>query len=181
MGNILSREKVLRRRGIENVFSMLLGKTSTAGGIILILVTIFSLISANSQFFSSIPGIWDLKADFAIGNFKLEMTLLHWVNDALMAIFFFVVGLEIKREMVVGELSTLKKATLPIFAAIGGMLTPALIFNFFNAGTVSQNGWGIPMATDIAFSLGVIALLGRSVPMSLKIFLTALAIADDIG
>ncbi|MGE0091330.1 MAG: Na+/H+ antiporter NhaA [Bacteroidales bacterium] len=181
MGNILSREKVLRRRGIENVFSMLLGKTSTAGGIILILVTIFALISANSQFFSSIPGIWDLKADFAIGNFKLEMTLLHWVNDALMAIFFFVVGLEIKREMVVGELSTLKKATLPIFAAIGGMLTPALIFNFFNAGTVSQNGWGIPMATDIAFSLGVIALLGRSVPMSLKIFLTALAIVDDIG
>lgn len=180
METVFSRQRALRRRGIQNVFNRLVNNSSI-GGVLLILVTLFALIAANTPALSGVANIWDLKADLAIGNFKIEMTLLHWVNDALMAVFFFVVGLEIKREMVVGELSSLKKAALPIIAAFGGMVVPALLYNALNAGTISQNGWGIPMATDIAFSLGVIALLGRSVPISLKIFLTALAIVDDIG
>ena len=145
------------------------------------LCSAFALIAANFDSFKGFHEIWKINADFAIGSFKLEMSLHHWVNDALMAIFFFVVGLEIKREMVVGKLSTFRKASLPIFAAVGGMLVPAVIYTFFNAGTPSENGWGIPMATYIAFSLGIISLLGSAVPVSLKIFLTALAIVDDIG
>ncbi|MFA6770459.1 MAG: Na+/H+ antiporter NhaA [Bacteroidales bacterium] len=180
METVFPRKKAIRRKGIQSTFNALV-RSSSFGGLFLMAVTVFTLIAANVDSLSGILDIWKLKANIAIGNFVLEMTLLHWVNDALMAVFFFVVGLEIKREMVVGELSSFKKAALPIFAAIGGMVLPAIIFYSINAGTESQHGWGIPMATDIAFSLGVISLLGRGVPVSLKIFLTALAIVDDIG
>lgn len=180
MDPVFPRKRAIRRKGVQNTFNALI-HNSSIGGLILIGVTIFTLVAANVESLSGILDIWKLKANIAIGNFLLEMTLLHWVNDALMAVFFFVVGLEIKREMVVGELSSFKKAALPIFAAVGGMVLPAVIFYSINAGTECQHGWGIPMATDIAFSLGVISLLGKRVPISIKIFLTALAIVDDIG
>ena len=180
MAFTFSRQRASRRKDILNVFGIFVNN-NYAGGVILVLSSVFAMIAANTDLFASFHDIWHINADFAIGSFKLEMSLLHWVNDALMAIFFFVVGLEIKREMMVGELSSFKQASLPIFAAAGGMIFPALIYVFFNAGTPSANGWGIPMATDIAFSLGVISLLGSRIPLSLKIFLTALAIVDDIG
>lgn len=116
-----------------------------------------------------------------INNFRLAMTFEQWVNDALMAVFFFVVGLEIKREIIAGELSTVKHAMLPVAAAVGGMVVPAVIYIWINAGTEFSGGWGIPMATDIAFAIGILSLLGKKVPISLKIFLTALAIVDDLG
>ena len=116
-----------------------------------------------------------------MGEHSLEMSLKHWVNDLLMVVFFFVVGLEIKREMVLGQLSSFSKAILPVMAAVGGMLVPAGIYLMFNAGGPGQNGWGIPMATDIAFALGILALFGTRAPLGLKVFLTALAIADDMG
>lgn len=170
----------LKRKDIFNVFGIFVNN-NYVGGIILVLCSVFAMAAANTGLSESYHSFWHINADFAFGTFKIEMSLLHWVNDALMVIFFFVVGLEIKREMMVGELSTFKQASLPIFAAVGGMIFPALIYSFFNAGTESVNGWGIPMATDIAFSLGVVSLLGSRVPVSLKIFLTALAIVDDIG
>ncbi|PIQ29831.1 MAG: Na+/H+ antiporter NhaA [Bacteroidetes bacterium CG18_big_fil_WC_8_21_14_2_50_41_14] len=153
------------------------------GGIILILSTLSALIWANSGWYDSYHFLWhDLQAGFGIGDFKMVSSLGHWINDGLMALFFFTVGLEIKREIMGGELSSLKKASLPIFAALGGMLLPA----GFYAITVSSypeflHGWGIPMATDIAFALGLLALLGKRININLKIFLTALAIADDLG
>ncbi|OFY51616.1 MAG: Na+/H+ antiporter NhaA [Bacteroidetes bacterium GWF2_41_31] len=153
------------------------------GGIILILSTLSALIWANSGWYDSYHYLWhDLQAGFGIGDFKMVSSLGHWINDGLMALFFFTVGLEIKREIMGGELSSLKKASLPIFAALGGMLLPAV----FYAITVSSypeflHGWGIPMATDIAFALGLLALLGKRININLKIFLTALAIADDLG
>lgn len=156
-------------------------ESQTSGGLVLLVCTIIALIVANVPSLQHLQEIWHLDAGISIGNFKLEMSIMHWINDALMAIFFFVVGLEIKREMLVGELSSIKKATLPIFAALGGMLVPAAIYAFFNAGTPTSNGWGIPMATDIAFAVGVISILGKRCPSPLKIFLLALAIVDDLG
>jgi NhaA family Na+:H+ antiporter len=156
-------------------------QSNLTGGAALLLFTAFALLAANIDSLKGFHDIWNTNADFAVGSFKLEMSLHHWVNDGLMAVFFFVVGLEIKREMIVGKLASFKQASLPIFAAMGGMIFPALIYTVFNQGTAGENGWGIPMATDIAFSLGVISLLGRRVPISLKIFLVALAIVDDIG
>jgi len=175
-----SRKRAERQKDIRNIFGILVNNNMT-GGIFLLICSAVALLAANYEPLKAFHDIWDINADLAIGSFKIEMSLHHWVNDALMAIFFFVVGLEIKREMVVGKLSSFKKASLPIFAAIGGMLFPAVIYTIFNGGSPSENGWGIPMATDIAFSLGVISLLGSAVPVSLKIFLTALAIVDDIG
>ena len=148
-------------------------KSQTSGGIILIFCTLFSLILANSPFASSYHGIWEVNA---FGHH-----LSHWINDGLMAIFFFLIGLELKREIFVGELSSIKKATLPIFAALGGMLIPAFIFFLTNNGTDTISGFGIPMATDIAFAVAIITMLGKRVPLSLKIFLTALAVIDDLG
>ena len=153
--------------------------SSKTSGILLILCVFLSLIIANTSSAEGFQNFLDTKIGTEI--FHLNYSLSVWINDGLMAIFFLLVGLEIKRELVEGELSDIKKASLPIFAAIGGMLIPALIFIAFNHSTDYKNGWAIPMATDIAFSLAIISLLGKSVPNSLKIFLSALAIVDDLG
>ena len=158
-------------------------KEESLGGIILILVTIIAMIWANSGFYEQYDFLWHkLKLGISLGNSELNYSLQHWINDGLMAVFFFMVGLEIKREVLAGELSTLKKASLPIAAAIGGMVLPALFYVALNYNNPDYlNGWGIPMATDIAFALGIMSILGSKVPTNLKIFLTALAIADDLG
>ncbi len=156
-------------------------KNSKASGIVLFSAALLALILANSPWSEEFHHFWELK--FAVGfngNF-INKSLHHWINDGLMAMFFFVVGLELKRELVAGELSTPGKALLPISAAIGGMVLPALIYLLFNDDPVTRTGWGIPMATDIAFALGVLYLLGDRVPSSLKVFLTAIAIVDDLG
>jgi len=157
-------------------------KLEAASGLILLIAAIVALLWSNSSISNLYFNI--LNTHFALGfkNFILDLSILHWINDVLMAIFFFVVTLEIKREFIQGELSNIKQAILPIIAAVGGMLVPALIYvyiNFDNAETL--NGWAIPSATDIAFSLGILSLLGSRVPISLKVFLTALAIIDDLG
>jgi len=153
------------------------------GGIFLIITTIAAMIWANSSFYDSYHHVWhEFKVGFVWGKINMVSSLHHWINDGLMALFFFVVGLEIKREIMGGELSSIKKASLPIAAAIGGMIVPALLYVFVTLNYPDYiNGWGIPMATDIAFALGLLAMLGKRVPLNLKIFLTALAIADDLG
>jgi Na+:H+ antiporter, NhaA family len=148
-------------------------ESEKASGIILIVCTIVSLCLANSFFQEGYEQIWQ----YPVGHHSVE----HWINDGLMTIFFLLIGLELEREVYVGELSKLKNALFPIIAAIGGMLVPAGIYIFFNHGTPTQSGAGIPMATDIAFALGVLSLLGKRVPTSLKVFLTALAVIDDLG
>ena len=153
--------------------------SSQSSGIILILCVLLSLLIANSSLGVSFQTLLDTKIGTDI--FQLNYPLSIWINDGLMAIFFLLVGLEIKREIVEGELSTIKSASLPIVAAIGGMVVPALIYYAFNYGTEYANGWAIPMATDIAFSLAIISMLGKRAPLSLKIFLAALAIVDDLG
>ena len=152
-----------------------------SGGFVLIACTLISLVIANSAWGDSYTHFWHQHLDLTFGGVELNYSLEHWVNDGLMAIFFLLVGLEIERELYIGELSDIKNAALPIFAAIGGMLVPAGIHLLFNAGTPTQSGFGIPMATDIAFALGVLSLVGNRVPISLKVFLTALAIIDDLG
>ena len=156
-------------------------KSEQFSGIILILCTVTSIVIANSYFGKDYSDFWHTKIGFEIGGIALRYSLEHCINDGLMAIFFLLIGLEIERELYIGELSDLKNATLPIFAAIGGMATSALLHFLLNRGTETQAGVGIPMATDIAFALGVLALLGSRVPISLKIFLAALAIIDDLG
>ena len=153
--------------------------SSQSSGIILILCVLLSLLIANSSLGVSFQTLLDTKIGTDI--FQLNYPLSIWINDGLMAIFFLLVGLEIKREIVEGELSTFKSASLPIVAAVGGMVVPALIYYAFNYGTEYANGWAIPMATDIAFSLAIISMLGKRAPLSLKIFLAALAIVDDLG
>jgi len=153
----------------------------TTSGILLMLCTIVALYLANSSFSETYHHLTHTPVAFMFGNWSLNMSLHHWVNDGLMAIFFFVVGMELKREMLVGELSDIKQAALPIFAAIGGMLVPALIYAAFNHEGDAARGWGIPMATDIAFAVGALVLLAHRVPKSLITFLVALAIADDLG
>lgn len=160
-----------KTKTIRNIFAEFV-QAETSSGIILLSAALVAFILANSPVKEYYHTFWQI---------KLGLSLLHWINDGLMAIFFFLVGLEIKRELLQGELSSLKKATLPLMAAFGGMILPALIYLFFNAGSAAAAGWGIPMATDIAFSLGILALLGKSVPLGLKVFLTAFAIADDLG
>ncbi|UJP64840.1 Na+/H+ antiporter NhaA [Mongoliitalea daihaiensis] len=156
---------------------------STFSSFLLFFAALLALILANTPANSHIQWILSQKIGFSIGEFSVYKSLLLWINDGLMSIFFFVVGLELKREIIAGELSNPKNVLMPIVGAIGGMLIPASIYIAFNAGngTESMNGWGIPMATDIAFALGVLYLLGPRVPIQLKVFLTALAIIDDIG
>ncbi len=157
-------------------------QSSTSGGIVLLVCTAFALTWANSQWSESYFTLWEKHFTIGIGDTALSKTLLHWINDGLMVLFFFFVGLEIKREILVGELSSLKKALLPIIAALGGMIGPALIYFLFNGtNPETSQGWGIPMATDIAFALGILALLGNKIPAGLKVFLAALAIVDDMG
>ncbi|MFX0122398.1 MAG: Na+/H+ antiporter NhaA [Candidatus Hodarchaeota archaeon] len=157
-------------------------RTEEFSGILLILCTSLALIIANTQLAHQYFELWETYLSVSFGGFILEKPLHLWINDGLMAIFFFVVGLEIKREILVGELKSPKKAILPISAALGGMIVPALIYSIINiANPSAARGWGIPMATDIAFVIGIMALLGTRVPFSLKIFLTSLAIVDDIG
>jgi NhaA family Na+:H+ antiporter len=152
-----------------------------SGGILLLACTAAALVWANSPWAGSYHAFWRMELSAGLGAWGIVKPLHAWINDGLMAIFFFSVGLEIKREVLVGELATVKKALLPIAAALGGMLVPAAIYLALNAGRSGANGWGIPMATDIAFALGVLAILGNRVCLSIKVFLTALAIADDIG
>ena len=156
-------------------------KLEASGGILLIACTVAALIWANSPWAESYFGLWHTKLTFGFAGQQLSEELHFWINDGLMAVFFLLVGLEIKREALVGELASLQKAALPIVAALGGMVVPATFYFLFNRTGPGAAGWGVPMATDIAFALGVLALLGDRVPASLKIFLAALAIADDIG
>lgn len=156
-------------------------KIESAGGIILLSCAVLAMIAANSPVTQYYYGLFNTRFMIGFEFFNINKPLLLWINDGLMAIFFFVVGLEIKRELLAGELSSFKKAALPGVAAVGGMVIPALIFTFFNYNKVSIAGWGIPMATDIAFALGILSLLGKRVPLALKVFLTAFAIIDDLG
>ncbi|MBW7890853.1 MAG: Na+/H+ antiporter NhaA [Chitinophagaceae bacterium] len=153
---------------------------SRSVGALLFISSVLSIIIANGSGGGSYIDFWD-KGIASPSGLHLPHSILHWINDGLMALFFFLVGMEIKRELVAGELSSLKKSLLPLFAALGGMLVPAGIYAIFNSQTEYHHGWGIPMATDIAFSLGVAAMLGKKVPVGLKTFLMALAIIDDLG
>ncbi|MEO6121753.1 MAG: Na+/H+ antiporter NhaA, partial [Acidimicrobiales bacterium] len=156
-------------------------QTEVSGGVVLLVAAAVALVWANSPWQQSYRDLWDLELSFGFGTFLVVEDLRHWVNEALMAVFFFVVGLEIKRELVTGELRRWRTAALPAVAALGGMVVPALLYLAVNAGGTGSRGWGIPMATDIAFALGVVALMGRRVPGPLKLFLLTLAIVDDIG
>lgn len=152
-----------------------------SGGLLLLAATVIALVWANSPWSGSYESLWHTSIGVDVGSFEIREDLRHWVNDALMALFFFVVGLEIKFELVRGQLSTTRDAALPAIGALGGMIVPAILFLAFNLSGPGAPGWGIPMATDIAFALGVLALLGDRVPSSLKVLLLGVAIADDIG
>lgn len=153
----------------------------TSVGLLLIFSAVLAMIFANSALSEAYHNFWSKYIYIGIEDFVIKKSLLHWINDGLMSMFFFLVGLELKRELMHGELASFKSALLPVAAAIGGMLFPALIYYMFTQGTDAVSGWGIPMATDIAFALGILYLLGDKVPLSLKIFLTAVAIVDDLG
>lgn len=173
-----------RKEPIDHLLSPFrrFAQLEAASGLLLLAMTAIALVWANSPWHGAYTGFFHgSKFVIGIGQFTLSKDVIHWINDGLMAIFFFVVGLEIKREVVAGELRESKKAALPIAGAIGGMVVPALIYTALNHGTPEQRGWGIPMATDIAFALGVLALVGRRAPISVRVFLAALAIVDDMG
>ncbi|MFG6685419.1 Na+/H+ antiporter NhaA [Mariniflexile sp. HNIBRBA6329] len=156
-------------------------KIESFSGILLLLATILALIWANSPFSESYQSLWQYKVGFTTESFELNKPLILWINDGLMAIFFFLIGLEIKREFLIGELNSMKKLAFPLFGALGGIIVPVLFFFILNKNPETLQGWGIPMATDIAFSLALLKVLGNRVPLSLKIFLTAFAIVDDLG
>jgi NhaA family Na+:H+ antiporter len=156
-------------------------RTESAGGIVLIAATLVAIVWANSPWGEGYHHLWETQVTVGAGTWALSYPLHYWINDGLMAVFFFLVGLEIKREFLVGELASVRRATLPIAAALGGMIVPAILYATLNVGGAGERGWGIPMATDIAFALGVLALLGPRIPLSLKVFLAALAIVDDLG
>lgn len=171
MGVCKEGKQVLNRRLLYRITEFI--HTEAASGAVLFIATLVAVAWANSPFAGSYQALWHTSI--------AGLSALHWVNDALMSVFFLVVGLEIKRELSEGELSTLAQATLPVVAALGGMIIPAMIYLALNIGTEGAPGWGIPMATDIAFAVGVLTLLGKRVPPALKVFLLALAIVDDIG
>ena len=156
-------------------------RTETLGGLVLLAFGVAALAIANSPFFEAYNHFWELPLTVGIAPHELSLSLHGWINDALMAVFFLLVGLEIKRELLVGELSSAQQATLPIACAIGGMVVPALIYLIFNLRGPGAHGWGIPMATDIAFALGALNLIAPRAPIGAKVLLTALAIVDDIG
>jgi NhaA family Na+:H+ antiporter len=153
----------------------------TAGGLILLACAAVAMVWANSPWAESYHHLWETTITIGPAGAALSMSLHHWINDGLMVLFFFVVGLEIKRELLIGELASPRQAALPIAAALGGMIAPALLYTSLNFGGAGSHGWGVPMATDIAFALGVLALLGPRVPTGIKVFLAALAIVDDLG
>ena len=170
----------MRRHKISTLESFL--KSESSAGILLIFITIFALLLRNSPLSQMYDSFLHTPVEFRFGNLQIAKPLLLWVNDGLMAVFFFLIGLEVKREVLEGHLSTLRQVALPGVAAVGGMLVPALVYISFNQGDAfAMKGWAIPTATDIAFALGVLSLLGKKVPNSLKIFLLALAIIDDLG
>ncbi|CAM4071349.1 sodium/proton antiporter, NhaA family [Pedobacter westerhofensis] len=152
-----------------------------SSGVILLLSVLTAILWANSAFQHSYHELWELRFAIGYSQFKLNEPLHIWINDGLMAIFFFVIGLELKREFLEGELSSLSKAVLPMMAAAGGMIVPALIYFLMNRNTVAEHGWGIPMATDIAFALALLSMAGKHIPGSVKVFLSALAVSDDLG
>lgn len=156
-------------------------QTESSSGLLLLACTAVALGWANSIWAASYEHLWETELTLSLGPWSAHSTLHHLINDGLMAVFFFLVGLEIKREMLAGELATLRSAALPIAGALGGMIVPALLYASLNAGTAGEPGWAVPMATDIAFALGVLALLGDRVPIGVRVFLAALAIVDDIG
>lgn len=165
----------------DSVFSAFL-QSQTASGVILLLVSGFAFFLANSTYWEIYNQISHTHFSLSIGEWQLDLDINHWVNEGLMVLFFFLVGLEIKREVLVGELSNPRKAALAVYAAIGGMMVPALIYSLFNLlAPETRGGWGVPMATDIAFVVGVLSVLGKRVPLSLKVFVTSLAIVDDLG
>lgn len=168
------------RENISKLFTEFF-ESEKSGGLILLFCTVISLALANSFLGDQYIHLWHARLDLSFSVVNLDYSLHHWINDGLMTIFFLLVGLEIERELYAGELSNIRNALLPIFAAAGGMLVPALIHFTMNSGTPSQAGIAIPMATDIAFALGVLSLLGSRVPLAVKVFLTALAIIDDLG
>jgi NhaA family Na+:H+ antiporter len=155
-------------------------KLESAGGIVMMSAAALAIVAANTPLFTAYDDLWHTYAGLVVGGWELKMSLLHWVNDGLMAVFFFVVGLEIKREILFGELASVRRAALPVVAALGGAVLPALLFWAFNRGGPYINGWGIPMATDIAFAVAILAMLGSRAPLWIKTFVTALAIADDL-
>lgn len=166
--------------GILAVFSRIV-KSESFAGVLLLCCAVLAMIVANSPFSEAYATLWKAKFGFTFNDVFIGMSLEHWINDVLMAFFFLVVGLEIKREVMFGELAGIKRASLPIIAALGGMIGPGIIYFALNAGTPSENGFGIPMATDIAFALGVLSALGKRVSISVKVFLVSLAVADDLG
>ena len=155
-------------------------KTESAGGVVMMTAAAIALIVANTPLRQAYEDLWYTYAGLVVGDWALKMSLLHWVNDGLMAVFFFVVGLEIKREILVGELASVRRAALPVVAALGGAVLPAFLYWLFNRGGPYVAGWGVPMATDIAFAVAILALLGSRAPLWIKTFVTALAIADDL-
>ena len=177
---VLPASSALPSRSLPKVLRKFL-HTESSGGIVLLLAAAVALIWANSPASASYHALWETELTLDIGGVSRHMDLRHFVNEALMALFFFVVGLEIKRELVAGELRTWQRAALPAFAAVGGMVVPAALYLLINSGAPGSRGWGVPMATDIAFAVGVMALLGPRAPATLKIFLLTLAIVDDIG
>jgi len=175
----MDRDRRIRRAVLQPIAGFL--QTETAGGIVLLVGAVAALGWANSPWNASYESFWHTELTITLGPWEIAEDLRHWVNDLLMALFFYVVGLEIKRELLIGELRDPRNAALPAVAAIGGMVVPALIYFAFNPSGDQANGWGIPMATDIAFAVGVLSLFGKRIPGSLTLFVLALAIVDDIG
>src|SRR5690606_25168429 len=156
-------------------------KIESSSGILLFGASVFALLWANSSFGELYNELWEYELGIKTESFELYKPLILWINDGLMAVFFFLIGLEVKREMLVGELNTMKKLAFPLLGALGGVVFPILIFTLLNNNPETSQGWAIPMATDIAFALAIVKILGNKVPLSLKVFLTAFAIVDDIA